>query len=219
MKINNANKIVIAKVPDEDIPSVEDIALHVESLKLHLKRGQVKDKDLADKIDKLPSPKYIIKNFSIEEIRVITETVGYLWKQIANGDILQEVKIKKAPEMLMGNYWILNKGVILNGPNHYTIIKQNMNLFVSLLDINAFAMHDRLASNPNDVIKLVLDHGGVRVFINDKQESYFQLTDETYSIWGRKKIRKYEFDNKVVKVIDKRQPYKGWGSGITVKIR
>jgi hypothetical protein len=118
----------------------------------------------------------------------------------------------------MGNYWMLPKGVILEGPNHFTIIKRNMNLFISLLNINAFAMHDRLAGNPNGVIKLVLDHGAMRIFVNKSKDAYFQLTDETYSIWGRQKIKKYEFKNKITKVVDKRQPYNGWSSGIVVKI-
>ena len=187
------SKIIIAKVQDKDIPSAEDIAAYVESLKLYLKRGQVQDPALADQIYKLPSPTRILKTFSIEEIRVLTEAVGYLWKHVAHNDIIEESKIKRAPETLMGNYWMLTKGVLLEGPNHYTIIKQNLNLFVGLLDINAFAMHDRMASNPNDVIKLVLDNGGIRIFINSNKDIYFQLTDETYSIWGRQKIRKYEY--------------------------
>jgi len=211
-------KITIAKVPDKDIPSVEDIAAYVESLKLYLERGQIKDPDIANHIKKLPSPRSILKSFSIEEIRVLTESVGYLWKKVANNDIIAESKMKRAPETLEGNYWMVTKGVILEGPNHYTIIKKNMDLFIGLLDINAFAMHDRLASNPNDVIKLVLDHGGMRIFVNKGKEAYFQLTDKTYTAWGKNKIRKYDFKKKITKVIDSRQPYKGWKTGIVIKI-
>lgn len=209
-------KITIAKVPDKDIPSVEDIAAYVESLKLYLERGQIKDPDIANHIKKLPSPRSILKSFSIEEIRVLTETVGYLWKKVANNDIIAESKMKRAPESLEGNYWMITKGVILEGPNHYTIIKKNMDLFIGLLDINAFAMHDRLASNPNDVIKLVLDHGGMRIFVSPDKVVYFQLSDKTYTAWGKNKIRKYDFKKKITKVIDSRQPYKGWKTGIVL---
>ena len=212
-------KIVTAKVSDEEIPKPEDIAAYVESLKLYLNRNQVKDPVLADQIKKLPPPTQIRKTFSIEEIRVLTETVGYLWEKIAHADIIAESKMKRAPETLVGNYWMITKGVLLSGPNHYTIIKQNMDLFIGLLDINAFAMHDRLASRPNDVIKLVLDHGGVRIFVNKNKDAYFQLTDTTYAQWGKDKIRKYEFTNKITKVIDKRQPYRGWKSGITLILK
>lgn len=212
------NKITEAKISDKDIPPAEDIAAYVESLKLYLKRGQVKNIDLAKQIKNLPSPIRIIKTFSIEEIRVLTETVGYLWKQIANNNIIEESKMKRAPETLKGNYLMLTKGVILEGPNHYTIIKQNINLIQTLLDINAFTMHDRLASNPNDVIKLVLDHGGMRIFVNKNGKGFFQLTDKTYSVWGKNKIRKYEFKKKITKIIDSRQPYSGWKSGITILI-
>jgi hypothetical protein len=222
MKIVDINKDMkiekTAKVSDKDIPIPEDIAAYVESLKLYLKRGQVKDPDMADKIAKLPAPKQILRSFSMEEIRVLTETVGYLWKKISNNDIIEESKMERAPETLEGNYWMLTKGVILEGPNHYTIIKRNMNLFISLLDINAFAMHDRLASRPNDVIKLVLDHGAMRIFVNKGKIAYFQLADDTYTKWGRAKIKKYDFKKKITKVVDKRQPYKGWNSGIVIKI-
>ena len=219
MKLVSVNKIVTAKIPNEDLISAKDIAAYVEALKLCLSKNQIKDPDIAEHVKKLPSPTHILKRLSIEEIRILTESVGYLWKKVTNNNIIEESKIQRAPETLQGNYWMLTKGVILEGPNHYTIIKRNMNLFIELLDINAFAMHDRLASNPNDVIKLVLDHGAMRIFINDKGESYFQLTDDTYTEWGKNKIRKYEFKKKITKVIDKRQPFKGWRSGITVLLK
>jgi len=207
-----------ARVSDKDIPSAEDIAAYVESLKLYLNRNTIKDKDIKERIHNLPSTKQIKMDFSTEEIRLLTETVGWLWKKLTGKDIVEESKITKASETLQGNYWMITKGVILEGVNHYTIIKQNMNLFQSLLNINAFAMHDRLASNPNDVIKLVLDHGGIRIFANKNRECWFQLTDETFTKWGRAKIKKYDFHKKITIVIDKRQPYSGWKSGLRVRI-
>ena len=51
-------------------------------------------------------------------------------------DIIEESQLEKDPETLMGNYWMLNNGVLLHGINHYGIIKNNDNLFCSLLDIN-----------------------------------------------------------------------------------
>lgn len=212
------SKIITAKVSNKDIPSPEDIAAYVESLKLYLQRNQVKDEELQKQIKQLPSPKQIIRSFSIEEIRLLTESIGYLWKKITGKDIIAEAKMTYAPQTLHGNYWMLTKGVIISGVNHYTIIKQNLDLFRTLLDINAFVMHDRLASNPNDIIKLVLDHGGMRIFVNDKKEAYFQLSDETYTKWGRAKIKKYDFKKKITKVIDSKQKYNGWSSGIVVII-
>jgi len=208
----------IAQIKDKDIPSAEDIAAYVESLNLYLQRNAIKSKSIKEHIESLPSPKQIRKDFSTEEVRVLTETVGYLWKEITGKNLIEESKMTYAPETLMGNYWMVAKGVLLEGVNHYTIIKQNMNLIQSLLNINAFAMHDRLASNPNDIIKLVLDHGGIRIFVNKDKEAYFQLADDTYNEWGKEKIKKYDFHEKVTKVIDKRQPYKGWSSGIVIKI-
>lgn len=211
-------KIVKAKIANDEVPTAQDIAAYVESLKLYLKRNQVKDEEMQKQIENLPYPKQIVRAFSHEEVRILTETVGYLWKKITDNNIIEESKMTRAPDKLEGNYWMLTKGVIISGVNHYTIIKQNLDLFCTLLDINAFAMHDRLASNPNEVIKLVLDNGGMRIFVNKGKEAYFQLADDTYTEWGRQKIKKYDFKKKVTKVVDKRQPYKGWKSGIVIKI-
>lgn len=208
--------IKIAKIDDDEIATPEDIAAYVQSLKLYLNRKQVKNSDLQEKIKMLPSPKRILKHMSMEEIRILTEVVGYIWKEITKNNIIEESKMTRAPDKLMGNYLIISKGVLLSGPNHFTIIKQNLNLFRTLLDINAFAMHEKMSGNPNDLIKLIIDHGAIRIFINKNKQSFFQLTDETYSKWGKKKIQKYEFKNKIVKIIDKRQHYKGWESGIVV---
>lgn len=113
---------------------------------------------------------------------------------------------------------MLMNGILLNGPNHFTIVKKNMELFRALLDINAFVMHEKMASPPDELIKTVLDHGGMRIFINRDKSGYFQMTDETYSKWGRGKVKKMDLKNKVVKVIDKSNPYRGWDSGIVVKL-
>lgn len=209
--------IKLSKVSDDEIPKPDDIAAYVESLKLYLHRNQVKDESLMEQIENLPSPNRVLK-LSIEEIRVLTETVGYLWKKIANSDIIEESKMKRAPETLMGNYLIISKGIILSGQNHYTIIKQNINLIQTLLNINPFAMHDKLSGNPRGIIKLVLDYGAIRVYVSKTKEAYFQLSDKTYSEWGKNKIRKYEFNKKVIRIIDSRQPYSGWKTGISIRL-
>lgn len=204
------------KVKENDYPSVDDIASYAEALKLSLSDGIIKDDELCRLIEELPSPNVIRKKLSNEEVKILFQTIGYLWKKVTGGDPIEESKMVSKPEVLCGNYWMLQKGVLLFGPNHFTIIKQNLDLFRSLLGINSFVMHEKIASPPEELIKLIIDHGGMRIFVNKNRRAFFQMTDETYGKWAKRKIRKYDFHEKIVKVIDKSSPYKGWRSGITV---
>ncbi|MFA5314217.1 MAG: hypothetical protein WC375_13025, partial [Methanomassiliicoccales archaeon] len=107
-------------------------------------------------------------------------------------------------------------GIILHGGNHYTIAKNNMALICTLLHIHAFAMHQYLASNPDNIIHLLIKNGAVRIFINKSRKAYFQMTDKTYGEWGKKRVKGLDFQEKTVKVIDPSQPFNGWKSGINI---
>ena len=207
---------VAQHIKEEDYPSTDDIASYVEALKLYLMEAKVEDKELQKLIKNLPEPSIIRHRLSNAEARVLYHTIGYVWKKLTGNNIIEESQKLSKPDMLVGNYWILQKGILIGGTNHFTIIKQNFELFRTLLGINAFAMHEKVASPPNELIKLVLDHGGVRIFASKTKKIYFQLTDETYGKWANHKLRKYDFPEKIVKVIDKTKPFKGWGSGITL---
>ena len=206
-----------AKVKEEDYPSVEEIATYTESLKLYLFEGKVKGEELRKMIDNLPDPSIIRKRISNEEAKIIFQTIGYVWKKVTGRSIIEDSKIEKKPETLLGNYWLINKGILLGGVNHYSIIKNNLDLFRILLGIHAFTLHEKLSSSPEELIKMVLDHGGIRIFVSKDRRFFAQLTGPTYGKWGSRKIRKYDFSNKVVKVIDSNAPYNGWKSGITIK--
>jgi hypothetical protein len=203
-------------VKEKDYPSVDDIASYVESIKLYLAEGQIQDEEIKKLITSLPSPQNIRKRLSEEEVRILFQTVGYVWKKITGHDIIEDSKIEAKPDILCGNYWMIQKGVLLNGTNHFSIIKQNIDLFRSLLGINAFVIHEKIGSEPNALIKLILDHGGMRIFVSKDKRFYAQMTDETYGKWGRNKIKKYDFPKRIVKILDKTSPYKGWKSGIVV---
>jgi len=203
-------------VKEKDYPSVNDIASYVESINLYLAEGQIQDEEIKKLISNLPSPQNIRKRLSEEEVRILFQTVGYIWKKITGHDIIEDSKIEAKPDILCGNYWMIQKGILLNGTNHFSIIKQNIDLFRSLLGINAFVIHEKIGSEPNALIKLILDHGGMRLFISKDKRFYAQMTDETYGKWGRDKIKKYDFPKRIVKILDKTSPYKGWKSGITV---
>lgn len=203
-------------VKENEYPSVEDLAAYVDSIKLYLSENQVKDEEIKRLIQDLPSPQNIRKRLSEEEVKILFQTVGYIWKKITGHSIIEDSKVEKKPDILCGNYWMIQKGILLFGPNHYTIIKQNLELFRSLLGINAFALHEKMASDPNSLIKLVIDHGGMRIFVSKDKRAYFQMADDTYGKWGKKKVKRYDFPKKIIKVVDKTAPYKGWESGITV---
>ena len=215
MKITKLNKV--AAIKEKEVPPAKDLATYVESLKLYSKSSKV-DPEIEKLIKNLPTPKNVQNLLSSAELRVIAETIRFLWQKIAGQDIIGESKMEKASEKLLGNYWMISNGILLSGPNHCTIIKKNMDLFISLLDIDAFAMHENLASNPNTLIKLIIDHGGIRIFVNKNGKAFFQLSDSIYGKWGRKKIKKYDFKEKVVRVIDTSAPYNGWSSGIAIRI-
>lgn len=215
---NSDQKTIITAqhIDKNDYPSVEDIAAYAESLKLCLEDGSIKDEELKKLVKNLPSPVNISKRLSLEEVKILFQTIGYVWKKLTGRSLIEDSKVEAKKETLCGNYWIIKKGIILEGTNHYSIIKQNLELFRSLLGISGFAMHEKLSLEPNAIIKLVLDHGGVRLFVSEDRRMYCQMTDTTYSEWAKNKIRKYDFNKKIVKVMDRSVPYKGWRSGLTV---
>ena len=201
-----------------DIPDPDQLAMYVETLKLYEKKGKIEDPTFAHVVKNMPSPKFIERTYSQEEGNVLFQSIQYVWKEVTGQDIIQEQKISKHPERLEGNYWIIKNGLLLHGVNHFTVIKNNLTLFCTLMKIETFVAHELLSSDPDRIIKLVLDKGGMRIFINKNREGFFQLSSETYSKWGKKKIKRLELEEKTVKVIDKSRPYKGWSSGITVKL-
>ena len=206
------------KTAEKKIPSADELAAYVEALKLFVKQEKVKDPTLVKLIGNLPYPAAINNSFSEQECRLAFESIAYAWKKITKQDLLSEVKIERPVHGLEGNYWMLTGGIILEGPNHFTTVKQNLNLFCTLLNISAFVLHEKLASPPDELIKTIIHHGGMRVFINKNQVGFFQMSDKTYSKWGRQKVKGLDLKKKTVKVIDRKSPYKGWKSGILIKL-
>jgi len=201
-----------------DNVNVDDVAAYVESLKMYLKEDGIKNSTVKQIVIDMPSERYVKKNMSEEEANVLYESVRWAWKEITGEDIKETMKTDDAPETLLGNYWMLKNGLILHGVNHYVIIKRNISLFSALLNINAFLIHEKLASQPNDLIKLVIDNGGARAFITKDRRAYFQMNETTYAEWGRQKVKGLDFKSKIVKLIDSRSQFNGWSSGISIKL-
>jgi hypothetical protein len=212
---SNMTKIYkIAK--DIDIPDGETLSLYTQTLKMYLKDNPKMDEEMANLISKLPAPRKIRQDLSLMELKVLYETLEYLWSNITNSKIIPEKAIISAPETLKGNYWVLNNGILLKGINHYTIIKDNALLISSLLDIGGMTLQEYLHSPPNKLIELILKKGGVRIFITQDKRMYVQCSPEIYGEWCKDKIKKMDFKYKVIKVIDFKSEYKGWNSGLSI---
>jgi len=206
------------KSDPELIPKGVDLAVYVESLKLHLINSKHLDGNIRRLIQKLPAPEKVSADFSDNESIVLFETINYLWKKITGQDILDNVRTTNSFKGLHGCYIMLTNGLLLHGINHYSIIKNNSALITSLLDLNGLTFQEYLSSDPERIIAYVIRNGGVRMFINSKQEGFFQATEEAYSKWARAKIRKFQLKRKIVKIMDLRVRYKGWKSGVTINL-
>jgi len=218
LALTGKNMKTLQKTATKKIPTAEELATYVEALNIHLKNNKVKDIEIKKVIESLPYPDSIRMKFSEQECKLIFDSIAYAWKKISGQDLFDETKISHAPKGLEGNYWMISGGIILEGPNHFTIVKRNLNLFATLLNISPFVLHEKIASPPDELIKTILDHGGMRLFITTSNKLYCQVNAETYSKWARKKVKGLDCKDKTVKVIDVSRPFKGWKTGITVKL-
>ena len=201
----------------EDITN-EEVASYLEAINVHIKFGDIKDKEFIEIAKSLPSPRKIRRNLSQHEAIVVFETVRWLWKEISGKDINDTFNFKPARETLMGNYWMIKNGLLLSGINHYGIVKRNLSLFAENLDINPFSIHEKLAGKPSQLIKLIIDYGGMRIFVDSNKNAFFQINEKAYANWGRAKIKNLDFKKKIVKIIDPHYKYDGWKTGITIKL-
>jgi len=128
-------------------------------------------------LQSLPSPNHIKRYLSNEEARVLFESIRWIWKETSGKDISETFNFEPAPESLLGNYWMLRNGLIFHGINHYGIIKRNMTLFSNVLKLEPFVLHQKLAGIPQDLIKYVIDNGGMRIFVTADKRAYFQMND------------------------------------------
>ncbi len=205
---------------EKEYPTPIILATYVEALRIYLEETPNLDPKMTNVIKQLPPPAKIRSEFGNDEANALFETVAWAWEKISGNKILDELKVTEAPEHMMGNYWMLENGVILGGENHFTIIKNNINLFSILLEINSMALSfiKDMSTEPNKAIHKAICNGAIRIFINVKKEAYFQISAKAYRKWGRAKIKKLDYKKKSIKVIDCSKPYLGWDSGITVKL-
>jgi hypothetical protein len=218
IKANNMQTKItkMADKIDDRLPNGEQMSLYVLTLKQYLKDNPNISEEWKELISKLPSPRQVRQDFSMQELKLLYETVEYLWEKITGQKIIEDKEIIRAPESLSGNYLMIANGILLKGINTNDIIRRNQSLLCSLLDISGMTMMEYLSKRPNDLVKFIIKNGALRLFITKDKRFYAQCSSETYGEWAGKKIRKLDFKKKVVKLIDLRANYSGWKSGIVI---
>jgi hypothetical protein len=218
-KIAKENKDIDMDNIDKKLPSGEALSLIIQTLKEYLRDNKNNSKvpeEWKDLISRLPSPRQVKMDFSHQECKVLYETLEYLWKNITKEKIIPDEEVIPAPEKLMGNYWMISNGILLEGINSYDILKRNSNIICSLLGLSMMTLQEYLCNKPNTLIKYILRNGGVRLFITKDGRLYAQMSSEVYGKWGKAKIKKLDFKKKVIKVVDLKVEYNGWKSGISI---
>lgn len=214
MKLQKANMKLTKLADSKKVPHGEEMSLIIQALKLYLKDNP--NTEYANLISQLPSPRLVKQEFSLQECKILYETLEYLWKNVTGQKIVTDVI--KAPETLSGTYWLLNKGILLHGTNSFDIAKKNMSLMCSLLDISPMIFLEYLSGKPEKLIHLIIRHGGIRLLIDPAKSLWAQMNSKVYGSFGRSKIKKLDFKNKIIKVIDLKARYNGWSSGILVRL-
>lgn len=203
--------------------SPDILASYIESLCLH--RGQHHDsmpKEIIRLIDNLPPRSFVIKKMDHIERDLLMQTVGHIWRKVT-GNSIRSVDTKMATTdsgRLDGTYWMVPGGILVRGFNHFSAAKSHRDLLCSMLDINGFIFEAKvLEKDPHGLINLVLSHGGIRVAVDRNKSAVYMQTTEGSWPWARDKLRKMYHKHKVARVIDRREPYKGWKSGVPVIVK
>jgi hypothetical protein len=205
---------MIIKANSSDPIDPQELATYVDTLKLYEKSNNVEE-PIKSLIKELPPSSTIIKYLSLGECEIVFESVQYAWETLSGNKIKPHDKMEETAELLEGNYWILLRGIMLRGINHFTIVKQNLTLFAHILNVSGMVLQQELSLPPQHLIGTIIMNGGIRVHV-DNNILYAQLTDTTYNKWGKDILKKLSTDTKHIKVIDRNSEYKGWQDGIEI---
>ena len=168
-------------------------------------------------VDNFPT-KSRIDEMSEAEQDVVYRSVRHLWKEMSGKEPEFE-SVGSEDKHLDGAYWMLPGGVLVSGFNHFMAARDNRMLVCSMLDINPLVFEKLISSKDvNGVIGLVIARGGVRVLISRDKHEVVMQTNESSWPWVKGKLEKMYHKNKFAKVVDLKQPYEGWKSGITIKV-
>lgn len=200
------------------VPDANTLATLVESLKISLKDNEDIPEEEGYLINNLPAPRAIRASLSNSEIAIVFKTVNYLWKKLTGQEFTDTLDVKEHKQSLLGNYWLLRNGVLIEGINHLNAIKDNSIFIITLLGINGMTLQHYLHQDPNKLISFIIMSGGVRMMVTSENKAYFQMSEETYAKWGKRKVKGFDFKSKTVRIIDSKVEFKGWESGIAIKL-
>jgi len=200
------------------IPDANTLATLVESLKMSIKDNEDIPQEEVYLIKNLPNPRVVRSCLSNSEIAIIFKTVNYLWKRLTGQEFIDTLDVKEHKQALLGNYWLLRNGVLIEGVNHLDIVKKNSIFIITLLGINGMTLQHYLHQDPNKLISFIILNGGVRMIVTSENKAYFQMSEETYAKWGKRKVKTFDFKSKTVRIIDYKVTYNGWKSGIAIKL-
>lgn len=199
-------------------PDAETLSTLVKSLKISIKNNESIGEEERYLIKNLPSPRVIRSCLSDSEINVVFKTVNYLWKKLTGQEFKEVINVSEKEDPLIGSYWLLRNGILLDGVNHVDIIKRNSIFIITLLGINGMTLQHYLHQEHNKLLNFIIMNGGVRMLVTSENKSYFQMSEETYAKWGKKKVKKFDFKLKTVRIINKSTKYNGWESGVAVNL-
>jgi hypothetical protein len=210
----------IKKTAKEEIyvPDPNTLATMVESLKVSLRDNEDIPQEEKFLIKNLPTPRVVRSSLSDSEIAVVFKTVNYLWKKLTGQEFDDTIGVEKHRQPLLGSYWLLRNGILLEGVNHFGIIKNNSIFMITLLGINGMTLQHYMHQDINKLLSFIIMNGGVRMLVTSENKAYFQMSESTYAKWGKKKVKSFDFQSKTVKIIDSKVKYKGWNSGIAIKL-
>lgn len=203
---------------DKYTPDPQTLADLVQSLKISLKENEEIPEEEKYLIKTLPTPRVVKSCLSESEINVVFKTVNYLWYKLTGQEFSDTISVDEHKQPLIGNYWMLRNGILLDGVNHFDIIKKNSIFIITLLTINGMTLQHYMHRDPNQLIHFIIMNGGVRMMVTGDNKAYFQMSEKTYADWGKKKVKGFDFKLKVVKIIDSKSTFKGWESGISIKL-
>lgn len=202
--------------------SVDELASFVDVIRLYRDdHARELSSELRRVVDNLPSGYIIKKEMNYSDLRILSKTIGYLWKEITGErliDVERLVKYDVEAQYLEGCYWLLPGEILVSGFNHFDAAKKHKSTICSLLDINPMLFEKALASRPDGVIKMILKHNGVRVLIRRDASTVFMQSSESGWPLARDKLKKMSHKKKMLRVLDDSKPYKGWDSGVLIII-
>ena len=197
----------------------EDLAAYADAIRLHQATNAGNfDTGILTKISRLPARSYILKQMSPVELSILYENIADLWKTVT-GEKLPVQAGEGAPRSATdvdGNFWLLPGGVMVNGFNHFAAAVRHKNMLCNLLDINPFIFEEKMHRNPSELIKMVIQHGGIRMNIDRQASKVVAQTNEESWPTLLQKFQKMYQKHKIARVLDPTRPYKGWNSGVPI---